>query len=158
MRLEEGLIEWIRVLREDLEDFKVRVVAKEMNSCGEELRDEQSFLSIVNFCWKLRMWFSVLLVHFQNLWFMDVRGKSSVLKFLFLIIFLIIYFFPWFNLYVYIDFESKKKSPWLYVHYIVGVKSFYMMYWHIICIIQYVFELFINKLVVDIIFVYFKWS
>jgi len=49
MRLEEGLIEWIRVLREDLEDFRVRVVAKEINSCGEELRDERSFFSIVIF-------------------------------------------------------------------------------------------------------------
>jgi len=50
MRLEEGLIEWIRVLREDLEDLRVRVVAKEMNSCGEELRDERRFFSIVAFC------------------------------------------------------------------------------------------------------------
>lgn len=32
MRLEEGLMEWIRVLREGFEDFRVWIMAKEMNS------------------------------------------------------------------------------------------------------------------------------
>jgi hypothetical protein len=36
MRSEEGLIEWIRVLRMGFEDFRVSFVAKVMNSCGED--------------------------------------------------------------------------------------------------------------------------
>lgn len=35
-RGEEGLMEWIRVLREDFEDFRVSFVAMDRNSCAED--------------------------------------------------------------------------------------------------------------------------
>lgn len=44
--VEEGLMEWIRVLREGLEDLRGSVVARERNSCGEDCRDERSLFSI----------------------------------------------------------------------------------------------------------------
>ena len=47
-RGEEGVMEWIKVLREGLEDFRFCLVAKDKNSCAEDCIDERSlFLSIV---------------------------------------------------------------------------------------------------------------
>lgn len=82
-RLEEGLIEWIRVLREGLDDFRVRFVAKDKNSCGEELSDERSFFSIVISDSR----FQTVTPTCKILKFMDnvaLRGKYSIFKFLFI--------------------------------------------------------------------------
>ena len=45
-RLEEGLMAWIRVLRDDFEDLMVSFVAEERNSSAEECREERSLFSM----------------------------------------------------------------------------------------------------------------
>lgn len=45
-RGEESLMEWTRVFREDFEDLRFCFVAKDMNSCAEDCRDERSLFSI----------------------------------------------------------------------------------------------------------------